>query len=62
MLSQKTRSEDKAPRLAAALSYYTVFAIPPLLVIVIGVAGLFLDRAQVQQALLQKIAGWSRQL
>ena len=31
---------DKAPRLGAALAYYTIFSIAPLLVIVIGVAGL----------------------
>ncbi len=33
-------SDDKAPRLAAALSYYTVFSVAPLLVIVIAIAGL----------------------
>ena len=34
-------SEAKAPRLGAALSYYTLFSIAPLLVICIGVAGWF---------------------
>ena len=33
-------SEDKAPRLGAALAYYTMFSLAPLLIIVIGVAGL----------------------
>jgi membrane protein len=33
-------SEDKAPRLGAALAYYTVFAIAPLLIIAVGIAGL----------------------
>jgi membrane protein len=32
-------SEDKAPRLAAALSYYTIFSIAPLLVLVIAITG-----------------------
>jgi membrane protein len=32
-------SEDKAPKLAAALAYYSCFALPPLLVIAIWVAG-----------------------
>lgn len=32
-------SEDKVPRLGAALAYYSVFSIAPLLVIVIAVAG-----------------------
>ena len=31
----KQWSEDKASRLAAALAYYTVFSIAPLLIIVI---------------------------
>jgi membrane protein len=31
---------DKAPRLAAALSYYTVFSLAPLLLVVIAIAGL----------------------
>jgi membrane protein len=35
-------SEDKASRLAAALAYYTVFSLPPLLILVIAVAGTFL--------------------
>ncbi|HJQ83928.1 MAG TPA: YihY/virulence factor BrkB family protein [Candidatus Binatia bacterium] len=33
-------SEDKAPRLGAALAYYTVFSIAPLLLIVIAIAGM----------------------
>ena len=33
-------SEDKASRLAAALAYYTAFAIAPLLLIAIAIAGL----------------------
>lgn len=30
---------DDAPRMAAALSYYTIFALPPLLVLLITIAG-----------------------
>lgn len=33
-------SEDKAPRLAAALAYYTLFSIAPLVIIAIAIAGL----------------------
>jgi membrane protein len=33
-------SEDKAPRLGAALAYYTLFALAPLLLIAIAIAGL----------------------
>ena len=32
--------EDKAPRLAAALSYYTLFSLTPLLIIAIAVTRL----------------------
>jgi membrane protein len=50
-------SEDRAPRLAAALAYYTVFALAPLLIIVIAVASLLFDQAQVQQAIIGQIGG-----
>jgi membrane protein len=36
--------EDKAPRLGAALAYYTIFSLAPLLVIVLAVAGLVFGR------------------
>lgn len=49
--------EDKAPRLGAALSYYTVFAIPPLFMIVIFVASLVFDPEQVQSALFSQVGG-----
>src|SRR4051812_6516105 len=32
--------DDKAPRLGAALAYYAIFSIPPLLVIVVASIGL----------------------
>jgi membrane protein len=34
-------SEDKVPRLGAALAYYTVFSLAPLLIIIISIAGFF---------------------
>ncbi|NIV12936.1 MAG: ribonuclease BN, partial [Aliifodinibius sp.] len=42
----KEWSEDKAARLAAALSYYTVFSLPPLLIILLAIAGRFFDNAE----------------
>ena len=36
----KDWNEDNAPRLGAALSYYTIFSIAPLLLISVAVAGL----------------------
>src|SRR5690349_14152277 len=36
-------TDDKAPRLGAALAYYSIFSLAPLLVICLAVAGLFFD-------------------
>ena len=47
--------EDKASRLAAALAYYTIFSLAPLLVIVIGVAGLLVSTTQVQETIIQQV-------
>ena len=52
----KEYSEDKVPRLAAALAYYTVFSIPPLLAIVIAIVGFFFGRSNAQDAILQQIS------
>jgi len=41
-------SEDEATRVAAALSYYTIFALPPLLVLLITIAGALWEPADVQ--------------
>ena len=50
-------NEDKAPRLAAALSYYALFAIAPLLVIVIAIAGLFFGQEAASGAIAGQIQG-----
>src|SRR5215217_3061574 len=50
-------SEDRAPRLAAALAYYTVFALAPLIVIVVGIAGLVFDPNQVQSQIVGQLGG-----
>lgn len=50
----KAWSEDKASRLAAALAYYTVFSIPPLLVVAIGLAALFTDRQVVETQVINQ--------
>jgi membrane protein len=57
-LVRKTLSDwydDRAPRLGAALAYYTVFALAPSLVIVIGIAGLVLGREAAQGHVLAEI-------
>jgi len=43
--------EDKASRLAAALSFYAVLSIPPLLVLAISIAGLVVGKASARQEL-----------
>lgn len=51
-------SGDKAPRMGAALAYYTIFSLAPLLVIVTAVAGFFLGTGTVQQALIEEMRGF----
>lgn len=44
-------SEDRGTRLAAALSYYTIFSLPPLMILLLLVLGAVLDPRQVQELL-----------
>jgi membrane protein len=50
----KEWSNDKASRLSAALAYYTVFSIPPLMVVAIGIASLFTDRATIEEQVVSQ--------
>ena len=50
-------NEDKAPRLAAALAYYTTFSLAPLLVVVISIAGLIYGKEAVQGQVQYQIQG-----
>jgi membrane protein len=47
---------DNALRLGASLSFYTAFALSPLLIIVIAVAGLVFGEEHVQRALMEQIS------
>jgi membrane protein len=49
--------QDKAPRLAAALSYYTVFALAPLLVLVIALAGIVWGTEAARSAVVAQASG-----
>ncbi len=52
--------DDNAMKLSASLSYYTVFAIGPLLLVIISLIGLFVDKSTVTTTLsgqLQKLLG-----
>lgn len=46
---------DNASRLAAALAYYTIFSLAPLLVIVVGIAGLVLGQEVAQASLVEQV-------
>jgi membrane protein len=48
-------NQDKAARLAAALAYYTLFSIAPLLILVIAIAGLFFDSAAVREQIMSQV-------
>ncbi|MDZ4695250.1 MAG: YihY/virulence factor BrkB family protein [Deltaproteobacteria bacterium] len=48
---------DKAPRLGAALSYYTIFALAPVLILVIAVAGMVLGREAAQGEIVTQLRG-----
>jgi membrane protein len=48
---------DNAARLGAALSYYTLFSLAPLLVIAIGVAGLAFGREAAQGQIVTELQG-----
>jgi len=50
-------SEDRAPRMGAALAYYTVFSLAPVLVIAIGVAGIFFGERMAEGRLMDEIRG-----
>jgi membrane protein len=49
--------DDDCPTMAAALAYYTTFSLPPILLIVISVAGLVFGREAVQGKLQEQIQG-----
>jgi membrane protein len=48
-------NEDKAPALGAALAYYTVFSLAPLLIIAIGIAALFLGQEAAQGQIFEQV-------
>jgi membrane protein len=48
-------SDDRASRLAAALAYYTIFSLAPLLIIAIAVAGFFFGEAAAREAVVTQL-------
>ncbi|BAZ45097.1 ribonuclease BN [Chondrocystis sp. NIES-4102] len=51
----KKWQEDNASRIAAALAYYTVFSVSPLLVIAIAIAGAFFGQETAQAQITEKL-------
>ncbi|MCU0538191.1 MAG: YihY/virulence factor BrkB family protein, partial [Hydrococcus sp. Prado102] len=59
-LLQETFAEwnkDKASRLAAALSYYTIFSLAPLLIIAIAIAGFFFGEEAAKGEIIGQLQG-----
>ena len=48
---------DNAMKLSAALSYYTIFSLPPLLIIIIGLSGVFFGAEAVRGEIFGQING-----
>ena len=59
LLAEAARDWDKdnAPRLGAALAYYTLFSIAPLLVVAIAVAGLAFGQEAAQGRIVAELSG-----
>lgn len=49
-------SHDRAPRLGAALAYYTTFSMVPLLIVIIGIIGLVFGEEAAQSAIMAQIS------
>jgi membrane protein len=54
----KDFSDDECPVRAAALSYYVVFSLPPLLILILLIASAVFDPAEVQRTLSQQMGGF----
>ncbi len=50
-------SEHKAQRLSAALAYYTIFSISPLLLVVIAIVGLWFGQQKAQSQIIGQVQG-----
>jgi membrane protein len=54
--SLKGWTEDGATSMSAALAFYTLFSLAPLLLVALAVAGFFFDRGEAQHLLIGQIA------
>src|SRR4051812_7173293 len=51
-------SDDNVVKLSASLSYYTIFALPPLLIIIISICGIFFGAEAVRGQIFKEINGF----
>jgi membrane protein len=56
--SLKEWSKDRAGQLAAAIAFYTIFSIPPLLIITLSITGYFYNTSAAQIQLLNQMVGF----
>jgi uncharacterized BrkB/YihY/UPF0761 family membrane protein len=56
--SFKAWKEDGAPSMGAALAFYTLFSLAPLLLVALAVAGIFFDRSQAQHLLIDQLESY----
>lgn len=50
-------SADNATKLSASLAYYTIFAVGPLILVIISVAGIFLGQETITTGVYEQISG-----
>ena len=55
MNTVKGFQDDRLMKMSAALAYHTIFALPPMLIIIISVAGLFFGEAAIRGKLIDQI-------
>lgn len=53
----KDFSDDNCARMAAALSYYTVFSLPALLLLILAIIGFFIDPGDAQGRFMDQVVG-----
>lgn len=56
-LSFEKFSDEDTMKMAAALAYFTVFSLPPILIIIINLAGVFLEEESFRRELQNELSG-----
>lgn len=51
--------DDRGIKLSAALAYYTIFSLPPLLILITAVTGFFTVRMPLKEGFTFRFRGWS---